>query len=195
MRFVGCDRGARGARSAGSRVRRGALAGLVISALVEMPGCAGASYAPGSLLAESTCGPTARATAAVRRVGCLDVRIALACNPAVAPERPLVAFSFGNRCGSAARVDFGGMRVTARDADGAAVPVAAFDPRSEIHAGTLGAGAQGREVIEYDPVTPSAQQAGRVSALCFDLTSLSDAVADVPVACLSFSERPCVAGR
>lgn len=167
----------------------------MVSALVGMPGCAGASYAPGSLLSESTCGPAARATAAVRRVGCLDVRIALACNPAVAPERPLVAFTFGNRCGSAARVDFGGVRATARGADGVGVAEAPFDPRSEIHAGTLSAGAQGREVVEYDPVAPPARPADRVSVLCLDLTSLSDAVADVPVACLSFPERACVADR
>jgi len=156
-----------------------------------LPGCSAPPYVPGTLLAAPQCAnEPEQASAAVRTVGCLDVRVALACNRVVAPNRPLVAFTFGNRCGAPVAVDFTRIRVTARDPYAGDEPMTVFDPRSEIHPGILGAHAGGREVLEFD----RPEENRPFTSLCLDLNSLAEGGGAGPPVCLAHSDDACKAG-
>jgi hypothetical protein len=152
--------------------------------------CNPSPYTPGALLSPPTCdaGPQG-AVVASRRVGCIDVRIALACNRVVAPNRPLVAFAFGNWCDAPATIDFTKVRVTARDADPGDQPMTAFDPRGEIRPAVLDARGSGREVVEFDGVADDRP----VHSLCIDVSSLAEGGDAVPTACLARPVDACKA--
>jgi hypothetical protein len=153
-------------------------------------GCYAPLYVPGALLSAPECDAGQEgSTVATRRVGCLDVRMALACNHVVAQNRPLVAFTFGNRCDAPVAIDFTRVRVTAHDGDAGDEPMTAFDPRGEIHAALLGAHARGREVVAYDP----ASEDRSVASLCVDVSSLVEGGDAVPPACLARPEGACKA--
>jgi hypothetical protein len=169
---------------------RGPLAAMVSIAL----GCGPIlPYRPGFLLEEPLAQPgKPPGAAAVRRVGCLDVRMALACNAAVSPDFPLVAFTLGNRCDAAVPVDFTRLRVTGRaeDAGGPAdVMLSAFDPAREIHPAILGSRAMAKEVLEYDA---SPREATRtITEVCIDLGGLSNGGEQGVPACLTRPADAC----
>jgi hypothetical protein len=159
---------------------------LVATALVIL-GCGPAApYRPGFLLAEPLAqrGTPPRAAAA-RRLGCLDIRLALACNAAVSPEFPLVAFTLGNRCNFAVPVDFTRVHVTGRLAEADVgspdeianddVTLSVFDPVHEIHPAILGSRAMAREVLEYDASPREATR--QIAEVCVDLDGLTSALA------------------
>jgi hypothetical protein len=152
-----------------------------------------APYRPGFLLEEPLvqAGKPAGAAAA-RRVGCLDVRMALACNGAVLPDYPLVAFTLGNRCDVAVPVDFARLHVTGRTAgtDGAPdVEMSAFDPAHQIHPAVLGSRAMAREVLEYDATPREATR--NVTEVCLDLSGFSGGGEAQAPACLTRPEGAC----
>jgi hypothetical protein len=102
------------------------------------------------------------------------VRVALACNAAVPPDFPLVAFTLGNRCDSSVPVDFTRLVVTGRMSDGGdgELTLSAFDPAHEIHPAVLGARAMGREVLEYDA---NPREASRwLAGVCVDVSGLAN---------------------
>ena len=150
-------------------------------------------YRPGYLLAEPLVQPgKPPGAAAARRVGCLDVRMALACNAAVSPDFPLVAFTLGNRCDGAVPVDFARVRVTGRmgEAEGGAdVTLSAFDPAREIHPAILGSRGMAREVFEYDASPRDATR--RVTEVCIDVGGLSNGGEQGPPACLTRPADAC----
>jgi hypothetical protein len=157
-------------------------------------GCGpGLGYRPGFLLEEPLVQPgKPPGAAAARQVGCLDVRMALACNAAVSRDFPLVAFTLGNRCDTAVPVDFARLRVTGR-ADGAEgaldVTLAAFDPAREIHPAVLGSRAMAREVLEYDATPREATRA--ITEVCIDVGGLSSAGELGAPACLTRPPDAC----
>jgi hypothetical protein len=151
---------------------RGPLAAIASILL----GCGPAlPYRPGFLLEEPLVQPgRPPGAAAASRVGCLDVRVALACNAVVPPDFPLVAFTLGNRCDSGVPVDFTRVVVTGRPGDGddTEVTLSAFDPAHEIHPALLGARAMAREVLEYDA---SPREASRgLTGVCVDVSGLAN---------------------
>ena len=143
-------------------------------------------YRPGFLLVEPLVQPRKPpGAAAARRVGCLDVRMALACNAAVSPDFPLVAFTLGNRCDAAVPVDFAHLRVTGRmegAGGGADVMLSAFDPAREIHPAILGSRGMAREVFEYDASPRDATRT--ITEVCIDLGGLSNGGEQGAPACL-----------
>jgi hypothetical protein len=167
-----------------------ALLAAIVSVLL---GCAPAApYRPGFLLEEPLVQRgTPSAAAAARRVGCLDVRMALACNDAVPADFPLVAFTLGNRCDAAVAVDFTRLHVTGRMASGEAadVTLSAFDPAREIHPAMLGARNMAREVLEYDANPRDATRG--ITEVCIDVAGLSDAGERAAPACLTRPLHAC----
>jgi hypothetical protein len=117
--------------------------------------------------------------------------MALACNAAVSPDFPLVAFTLGNRCDAAVPIDFTRLRVTARMQGGAAadVTLSAFDPAREIHPAVLGSGAMAREVLEYDASPREAT--GGIEEVCIDLRGLSNGGEQGAPACLTRPADAC----
>jgi hypothetical protein len=171
-----------------------ALRGPLVSMVFVVLGCGPIlPYRPGFLLMEPLVQPgKPPGAAAARRVGCLDVRMALACNAAVSPDFPLVAFTLGNRCNAAVPVDFARLRVTGRTdgPEGAAdVMLSPFDPAREIHPGVLGLRAMAREVLEYDASPREAT--GRVTEVCIDLSRLSNGGVQGAPACLTRPAGAC----
>ncbi len=174
----------RGRADSYAKALRGSLAAMVSVVL----GCSPIfSYRPGFLLEEPLAQPgKPPAAAAARRVGCLDVRMALACNAAVSPDFPLVAFTLGNRCDVAVPVDFTRVRVTGR-MEGAGVDaevtLSTFDPAREIHPAVLGSRAMAREVFEYDASPREATR--RITEVCIDVGGLSNGGEHGAPACLT----------
>jgi hypothetical protein len=139
-----------------------------------LPGCSAPPYVPGSLLVAPPCrNEQEQATAA--------------CNRVVAPNRPLVAFTFGNRCNAPVAVDFARIRATAHDPYAGDEPMTVFDPRSEIHPAVLGARTRGREVIEFD----RAEEDRPFVSLCVDVSSLAEGGGAAAPACLAHSDDAC----
>jgi hypothetical protein len=173
---------------------RSALRGVLTSIACVALGCGPLErYRPGFLLEEPLAQPGKPPGAvAARRVGCLDVRVALACNDAVSPDFPLVAFTFGNRCAGAVPVDFTRLRVVGRmasDGGPADQALSAFDPAREIHPAILGAHAMAREILEYD-ATPRDATRG-ITQLCIDLEGLSNEGDRVDPVCLTRPVAAC----
>jgi hypothetical protein len=164
----------------GVHVDKKALFWPLVVALCLVAGCDPMrTYRPGFLLEEPLVQPgKPPGASAARRVGCLDVRVALACNGAVSPDFPLVAFTLGNRCDAAIPVDFTRIRATGRMAegkegeDGSEVMLSPFDPAREIHPAVLGSRAVAREVLEYDASPREATR--RIAQVCLDLGGLSE---------------------
>jgi hypothetical protein len=166
-----------------SKALRRPLSSMVCVLLACGPGL---PYRPGFLLEEPLARPnTPAGAAAAGRVGCLDVRLALACNPAVSADFPLVAFTLGNCCDTSVAVDFTRLRVTGRmtgsvggwgpgptGGEGADVTLSAFDPEHEIHPAVLGPRAMAREVLEYDATPREATRT--ITQLCIGLRGLSN---------------------
>jgi hypothetical protein len=151
------------------------------------------SYRPGFLLEEPLAQPGKPPGAvAARRIGCLDVRMALACNAAVSPDFPLVAFTLGNRCDADVPVDLTRLRVTGRT-EGAGVDaevmLSAFDPAREIHPAVLGSRAMAREVLEYDASPREATR--RITQVCIDVGGLSNGGEQGAPACLTRPANAC----
>ncbi len=173
-----------------AKALRGPLAAMVSVVL----GCGPIRpYRPGFLLLEPLVQPgKPSGAAAARQVGCLDVRMALACNAAVSPDFPLVAFTLGNRCDVAVPVDFARLRVTGR-MDGAEGPademLSAFDPTREIHPGVLGSRAMAKEVLEYDASPREATR--RITEVCIDVGGLSSGGDQGAPACLTRPADAC----
>jgi hypothetical protein len=169
------------------------LRGPLAAAVGFLLGCGPAlPYRPGFLIEEPVVQPgKPPGAAAARQVGCLDVRAALACNAAVPADLPLVAFTLGNRCDSAAVVDFTRLVVTGRTAapEDASATLAPFDPGHEIHPAVLGPRAMAREVIEYDASPREATRA--IAELCIDLSGLSGAEERPAPLCLARPEGAC----
>jgi hypothetical protein len=162
-----------------------AFRGALVAIVCVTPGCRSASgYRPGFLLAEPlTQRGAPPGAAAARRLGCLDIRMALACNAAVSPEFPLVAFTLGNRCDVAIPVDFTRIRVTGRlaganvgspeETANGVVALSVYDPIHEIHPAVLGSRAMAREVLEYDASPREATR--QIAQVCVDLDGLTPA--------------------
>ena len=173
-----------------AKALRGPLAAMISVVL----GCGPIlPYRPDFLLVEPLVQPgKPPGAAAARRVGCLDVRMALACNAAVSPDFPLVAFTLGNRCDAAVPVDFARLRVTGR-MDGAEGPadvmLSAFDPAGEIHPGVLGSRAMAKEVLEYDASPREATR--RITEVCIDVGGLSNGGGQEAPACLTRPADAC----
>jgi hypothetical protein len=115
-------------------------------------------------------------SSAASQVSCLDVRVVgirLAAERAhhllLPPSVQLYGFVFGNRCDAPVRVDFTQVRATARLANGARVPLKAFDPRSELRPAMLGPRRSGSETIEFD--SPNDDP---IASVCVDMTQLAD---------------------
>jgi hypothetical protein len=164
-----------------------ALRAPLAAAVCVLLGCGPAlPYRPGFLLEEPLVRPDKPpGAAAARRVGCLDVRLALACNAAVPADFPLVAFTLGNRCDAAIPVDFTRLLVTGRMAGGEDTDVAlsAFDPAHEIHPAVLGPRAMAREVLEYDA---SPREATRmITQVCVGVSGLSNGGERAAPVCLT----------
>ena len=180
----------RGGADSYLKALRGSLAAMVSIVL----GCGPMlRYRPGFLLEEPIAQPGKPPGAAVvRRVGCLDVRMALACNAVVSPDFPLVAFTMGNRCDAAVPIDFTRLRVTGR-MEGAGGPaevmLLAFDPTREIHPAVLGSRAMAREVLEYDANPREATR--RITEVCIDLEGLSNGGEQEAPACLTRPANAC----
>jgi hypothetical protein len=173
-----------------AKALRGPLAAMISVVL----GCGPMlPYRPGFLLVEPLVEPgKPPGAAAALRVGCLDIRMALACNAAVSPDFPLVAFTLGNRCNAAVPVDFARLRVTGRmdGAEGAAdVMLSPFDPAREIHPGVLGSRAMTREVLEYDASPREAT--GRITEVCIDVGRLTSGGEQRAPACLTRPAGAC----
>lgn len=144
--------------------------------VVFLSSCA-VPYTPDSLLTlpplcTRDSGNAPHATARTLRVGRLDVHVNAVTNRLVPESSILFAYVFGNRRDAPARVDFAGVRVTARTEDGTRTTWTPFDPRREIRPATLGPRAWGAETIEYDP-----PRSGPLpSSICVDFARLTDDV-------------------
>jgi hypothetical protein len=118
------------------------------------------------------------ATSELRRAGCLEVSVNAVRRRPVPESSLLLAYGFTNRCLAPARVDFTGVRVTARLADGSEEPLALFDPRGEVHSAVIGSGDWGWETLEYDP------PGGTLPAsFCVNLAGITDRVDPVSQVC------------
>jgi hypothetical protein len=184
----------RGPRPGGADSYAKALRGPLAAMVSVVLGCGPMlPYRPGFLLVEPLVQPgKPPGAAAARRVGCLDVRMALACNAAVSPDFPLVAFTLGNRCNAAVPVDFARLRVTGRmdGAEGTAdVMLSPFDPAREIHPGVLGSRAMASEVLEYDASPREAS--GKITELCIDVGGLTNGGDQGAPACLTRPAGAC----
>jgi len=150
-------------------------------------------YRPGFLLEEPVVQPgKPLGAAAVRRVGCLDVRMALACSAAVPADFPLVAFTLGNRCDASVAVDFTRLRITGQMGGAvgdAPFTLLLFDPAHEVHTALLGSRATAREVLEYD-VSPR-EATHRISEVCIDLGGFAEGSEQEAPVCLTRPAHAC----
>jgi hypothetical protein len=117
------------------------------------------AYQPGSFHGDEQQFLGARTT-----VQCLDVAIDR--RPNLATGQAVVTYAFGNRCDHATLVDLSGVSVVARDADGNAFTLRAFDPRHELEPLELDGRAIGNEAIAY-------VGAGPQSTVCVDAASIA----------------------
>jgi hypothetical protein len=150
--------------------------GQLALVVVFLSSCA-VPYAPDSLLTlpplcTRDSGSAPHATTRTLRVGGLDVHVNAVTNHLVPESSVLFAYVFGNRRDAPARIDFTGVRVTARTEDGTRTTWTPFDPRREIRPGTLGPRAWGAEAIEYDPPRSGPPP----SSICIDFARLTDDV-------------------
>lgn len=167
---------------------------LLVTALCIVAGCSPLQqYRPGFLLEEPLVRPgKPPGAAAARRVGCLDVRVALACNAAVSSDFPLVAFTLGNRCDAEVAVDFTRLRATGRTAEGgeaAEMALSPFDPKRDIHPAILGSRAMAREVLEYDASPREATR--QIAQVCIDLSGMSQGGEPGALVCLTRPVAAC----
>ncbi|RMH38712.1 MAG: hypothetical protein D6689_18925 [Deltaproteobacteria bacterium] len=105
-------------------------------------GCAG--YTAGSF--RGSAGPMEGQR---RTVGCLDVAVAHAFDPAAVG--PVARIAIANRCDRAVRVDLGAIRAVGRGPGNRAVMLVPYDPRGEIRPAAIEARTTAVEWIEYQP--------------------------------------------
>jgi hypothetical protein len=98
------------------------------------------------------------------QLGCLDVAVAPTGDDRA--DGLLLAFSFGNRCGRPAVVDFTQVQAVGRYGDGTR-PLHAYDPRHELRPLRIAGGDVAREVIAYQ-----GDDGGAPTAACVDLGAL-----------------------
>lgn len=165
-------------RGSGAPVIQALLAaGVVLAAGGSLTGCF-AGYEGDTLLRDGTGELHTRG----RRLGCLDVRVALIEDRAVEAGWPVVGFDMGNRCDAPVYVDLRRASVTGRLADGRVVRMRPFDPRSEIDAAVLDGRSSAREVIAYIP--PAGARDGtpaRSREVCVDVGGITAADPAPPV--------------
>jgi hypothetical protein len=151
------------------------LSRLVRIALVA---CAagGCAYQPGAFSHRQQAFPGSRAT-----VGCLDIAVERRGDLAVGP---VLGYQFANRCDRALTIDLGAVAVVGRDASGADVRLAPYDPGAELHAAALDGRSSGGEALAYvvSPASPAMLQ------VCVDVATLAMPVPGEPARWLCFAE-------
>lgn len=105
-------------------------------------GCA-APYVPGSILGSD--GEFSN----TRRAGCIDIAAGTKASHEVGSDGVLVWVELGNRCDRAVPIDITRLRVAAHGDNHVSFPLAAFNPRAEIHPAQVAAHASGVERIEF----------------------------------------------
>ncbi len=150
---------------------------VVASIAACLPACTSAVPRPSNVESLATTGWT------VRRVGCLDVRVAPAHDRLVPQGALLLDFDFVNTCRYEARIDFTKVRVDVGLDDGRSVAFALFDPGHEVHPAALARGDEGAEAIEFDPPT-GRDVAREIRSACLDLGQVSPESAAVTPLCL-----------
>jgi hypothetical protein len=99
-------------------------------------------YQAGSFDSPSYRFGTARAT-----IGCVDVAVEQ--RAGTTAKAPVLSYAFGNGCDHPAIVDLAAARVVGRDASGARIALAPYDPDRVIRAAMLDGRSVGHEAIAY----------------------------------------------
>lgn len=120
----------------------------------------GCAYRPGSFAHVHDDAAGLRAT-----VGCLDIAVERRTD---LPIGPVVGYRFANRCDHPTTVDLGAVAVVGRNAAGAEVQLAPYDPRAEVQPVALDARNVGSESLAY-------QAEHAITQVCVDVASFSRA--------------------
>jgi hypothetical protein len=121
-------------------------------------------YNPGALLAR------ADSPLRARRVGCLDIAVAVEGAAEVPVESPVLALACGNGCDRSLALDLTQLRVWARYPGGERQDLTAYDPRQEIHSVPLDGQTQATERISF---RPSSWRGAPADAVCVDVSAVN----------------------